>query len=286
VAQRLERSGYVEAVASARFPAVLRERFGHDAAKYVSYYQENFEYLHPVGVGIVVDDDVKRLGMSHRKVELLDTCVAMLEKVDRTDLALRILRRYTLGDFADAEGWRCWLVANRDRLFFTDVGGFKFMVAAESRSAPAVRDASKIIEEARGEPDNRRPVVARAKLSPSRVRGGSLDLLIQVQVAPIWFIHAAEGSTGPGIPTTLELSLPEGIEVDGDWVYPAPTRRPDGQAIYEGAIEFRRRLRINAGADFRRLKVRCELRYQVCDPLSCRPPTQLRLEAECKVSGI
>ena len=76
------------------------------------------------------------------------------------------------------------------------------------------------------------------------------------------------------------------MEVEGDWVYPDPTRRPDGQAIYEGAIEFRRRLRINAGADCRLLKVRCELRYQVCDPFSCRPPTKLRLEAEREVSGI
>ena len=72
----------------------------------------------------VVDEDAKGLGLSNRKVELLDRCVSMLERGDRPALARRLLRRYTTEDFADAEGWRSWLETHRRRLFFTDVGGF------------------------------------------------------------------------------------------------------------------------------------------------------------------
>ena len=33
------------------------------------------------------------------------------------------------GSFADSDGWRAWLAENREQIFFTDVGGYKFLVA-------------------------------------------------------------------------------------------------------------------------------------------------------------
>ena len=46
---------------------------------------------------------------------------------EQPELALRVLKRYTTEAFADAVGWRAWLDKTRDRLFFTDTGGYKFM---------------------------------------------------------------------------------------------------------------------------------------------------------------
>jgi hypothetical protein len=80
----------------------------------------------------VVDEDVKNLCLSNRKVEILDRCVRMLEEGDRSELALRILRRYTTENLQDASAWRAWLEEGRGRLFFTDVGGYKFLVAPAS----------------------------------------------------------------------------------------------------------------------------------------------------------
>jgi hypothetical protein len=112
------------------FPAGLRERFGTDAEKYIRFYRENLEYLRASHDGkISVDEDVKSLGLSNRKVELLDRCVSMLEKRENPELALRILGRYTNKTYSDAKDWKNWLDTNRSRLFFTDVGGFKFLVA-------------------------------------------------------------------------------------------------------------------------------------------------------------
>jgi hypothetical protein len=114
-------------------PEDPRKRFGTDGEKYRKYYQENLEYLHattPNGM-IDVDEEVKSLRLSNRKVELLDHCVSLLEKGENTDLALRVLKRYTGEKFAAAGEWKSWLEKNRGQLFFSDVGGFKFLVAPQ-----------------------------------------------------------------------------------------------------------------------------------------------------------
>lgn len=112
-------------------PADLRERFGTDSDKYLAYYRENLEFLRPAAADshqFIVDDDAKNVGSSNRKIELLDRCVSMLERNDQPELATRLLRRYTQEEFDTAQRWRDWLETNRKRLFFSDVGGFKFFV--------------------------------------------------------------------------------------------------------------------------------------------------------------
>src|SRR5437763_16402961 len=53
----------------------------------------------------------------------------MLEDDVQPIFASRILRLYTNESFRDARAWRGWLEESRGRLFFTDVGGYKFLVA-------------------------------------------------------------------------------------------------------------------------------------------------------------
>lgn len=125
-------AGYLKQISNEKFlnqlfPEDLRQRFGKDPEKYIAYYRENREYLHRAGNHVVVDEDVKKLGLSNRKVELLDRCVAMLEKGEQKELALRVLQRYTNEKFTEAGQWRAWLDKNGERLFFTDVGGYKFL---------------------------------------------------------------------------------------------------------------------------------------------------------------
>lgn len=88
-ARNLDRAGYDPALARRYFPAVLRECFGDDAARYVAYYRENLEYLRPAAVGFEVDEEVRSLGVSNRRIDFLDRCVSMLERGDRVDLAAR-----------------------------------------------------------------------------------------------------------------------------------------------------------------------------------------------------
>ncbi len=270
------------------FPEEVRRRFGNDWERYVRWVEDNLAYLRFEGESYnavpVVDEDVKSLGLSNRKVKLLDKCVAMLEQGDRPELARRILKRYTSLDFPDAKGWRSWLEKNRDCLFFTDAGGFKFMVAPRSMVISSRLPAGTIPGSSPKEPDAEDPVVAEAGLSPARVGPGAvLDLVIRVRTAPAWHIYAAGEQHGPGIPTTLSLKLPEGVKAEGEWVYPEPERGRDGQMIHQGTFEFRRHLRVGAGVAPGPLSVGCEFGYQTCDPHSCRPPRKVALEAGTEV---
>jgi hypothetical protein len=138
-------AGYLKSISDDNFlnqlfPEDLRKRFGKDPEKYLRYFRENLEYLHPSANHLVVDEDVNGLGVSNRKIELLDRCVSLLEKGGKTELGLRILKRYTNESFDDAKAWRAWLEKSRDRLFFTDVGGYKFLVAPDpvSKRGPSV----------------------------------------------------------------------------------------------------------------------------------------------------
>jgi hypothetical protein len=113
------------------FPQPLREKFGIEADKYIAYYKENLEYLRAGSERpphFTIDEDAKAVGPSNRSVELLERCVAQLEKHDQPERALRLLARYTQENFTTAGQWRAWLEANRGRLFFSDVGGYKFFV--------------------------------------------------------------------------------------------------------------------------------------------------------------
>jgi len=269
------------------FPADVRKRAAGDPGAYVAWVEENFEWLRPGPdhdgiLEIAIDSDVKSLGLSNHKVDLLDACVAMLERRDRPELAYRVLKRYTTEDFADSKGWRSWLVNHHDRLFFTEAGGYKFMVAPETVVSP-MRPARTPLSAIRS-PNRREPVVAETECSPTRVRAGDcLTLVVRVRTAPSWHITAVKGSKGPEVATSLSLTLPPSVEPDGDWSYPEPLPGANGHLSYAGTVEFRRRLRVNKRTEAGPIAVTCTLGYQACDPFSCRPPTEMVLEVKAEV---
>ncbi len=271
------------------FPEVVRTRAARDPNAYVAWIKENFEWLragpdHDGTIEIALDDDVKALGLSNHKIDLLDACVAMLERNDRIEMALRVLQRYTTVDFDDVKGWRAWLDANRDRLFFTESGGYKFMVAPQSVIVPSRKDRLPL--SVTDSPMQRMPVIAEASFSPDRVRrGDGVTFVVRVTIAPAWHISALQGSKGPKIATSLSLSLPRGIETDGDWTFPEPIPGSDGRLIHAGVVEFRRRLRVTEEFPTGAIAATCTLSYQACDRFSCRPPDQSLLEATAQAIG-
>lgn len=112
-------------------PPSVAGRFGFNGNAYVEYQLKQVEYLRAVPgkfFQYAVDPDARELGISNRDIRLLDKCVSMLERGDRPDLARRLLHRYTEENFTTAAEWRRWLEANRKKIFFTDLGGFHFLV--------------------------------------------------------------------------------------------------------------------------------------------------------------
>jgi len=107
------------------------ERFGTDAAAFQKYMTDNFGYLYcdpNKFFEYSIDEDVQRIGISNHDVKLLVKCIDMLKRNDQPDLALRVLKKYTAQNFTTAQQWNNWFSKNKNKLFFTETDGYKFMV--------------------------------------------------------------------------------------------------------------------------------------------------------------
>jgi hypothetical protein len=107
------------------FAPELYDRYGADSNSLAAYCKANLELIYWDGV-FRVDDELRSLGLaSNRKVETLERLFELRKDPARGELAQRLLNRYTDGrttfDFQNG----------RDRIYFSDVGGYKFFVVPE-----------------------------------------------------------------------------------------------------------------------------------------------------------
>jgi hypothetical protein len=107
------------------FPEELYEKYHSDPKGLATYYEENIEWVYRDRV-FKVDEELKALGLdSNRKVETLERIFELAKDTTQAATAKLLLSRYTDGhtafDFKNS----------RDRIFFTDVGGYKFRVVPE-----------------------------------------------------------------------------------------------------------------------------------------------------------
>lgn len=107
------------------------DKFGTDAEAFQKYMKANMGYIYCNPDGFYdysIDEDVQKIGVSNHSLKLLDTCVAMLKKGKESDLALRVLKRYTGENLITAKDWASWLSKNRNKLFFSETNGYRFMI--------------------------------------------------------------------------------------------------------------------------------------------------------------
>ena len=110
------------------FPTELWETYGSDPDGLVQYYKENLEFIYRDKV-FLIDSELKSLGLnSNRSVDSLEQLIGLLEDNTNADTAMRLLTRYTNQTFQNAEDWKQWFENNRDRIFFSDVGGYKYFI--------------------------------------------------------------------------------------------------------------------------------------------------------------
>ncbi len=262
------------------FPAEVNDRGTADPGAYLAWLAANDRWLIP-GVfdpsdasrTIRVDEDLKALGLDNREVATLDVCAGLLAQGDPTGRPLRILRRYSGLDFADAAGWKAWLDATRDRLVFTEVGGFRFVVA-DSAGDARPEAAERVALEPEGPPKPRfDPVRVSGTVEPARGSiGQEVTVTLALEIADRWHVAARAGKAGPEVPVYLRLALPEGLEPVGDWALPQAIFDAEGHGRHEGRAEFRRRVRVTAAAVPGLARVTPSANYQACDAGTCRPP--------------
>ncbi len=113
------------------FPPDLMSKYEGDPNGLVQYYRNDFELIYRDRT-FRIDSELKLLGMdSNRSLDTLERLIGLLQDDTHADTARRLLRRYTNQSFQSADDWKRWFENNRDRFFFSDVGGYKFLVIPE-----------------------------------------------------------------------------------------------------------------------------------------------------------
>jgi hypothetical protein len=100
------------------------------------YISANLEYLHNTKGGLDIDETLQRLRISNRSLDLLDLLDQRLRSNPQDPEANLLLRRYVRPEgFESPLAFTDWLARNRERLFFSDVGGFRWFArpAVQSR---------------------------------------------------------------------------------------------------------------------------------------------------------
>lgn len=114
-----------------QYPEKLYEKYGHDPNGLMQHYRENLEWVYRDRV-FEVDEELKGLGIdSNRKIESLQRLIKLLDEAQRAATARKLLTRYADRSFETSQQGRQWLAENKDRIYFTDVGGYKFKVVPQ-----------------------------------------------------------------------------------------------------------------------------------------------------------
>lgn len=223
------------------------------------------------------DEDVKSLGIPNDDKRLLDAAIRLLESGQDADRARRILTRYTLNDFATAEEWRAWYEKYKDKLFFTESGGWVFLVNSRE---PGVNDYTSFLERQAakqvpaGETTDRNPVAVTADVTV--MQDGSRMLNIKAVIHPGYHIYDKVAKGDPFIPTKVEVILPDGCTAVGELKRPeGGYYTSNGTTVYKDAVVFSQKFTGDAKGE-----VKCKVSYQCCDPTICFPPKT----EECSVT--
>ena len=111
-------------------PELLAKSKG-EAGALAKCYQDDLELIYRDKV-FRVDEDLRLLGLkSNRKLETLQRLIELLGDPRQGPAARKSLGRYTRESFETPGEWQTWFTKNRGRIFFTDVGGYKFLVRPE-----------------------------------------------------------------------------------------------------------------------------------------------------------
>lgn len=115
----------------ATFSRAWMEEYADNSKGMVKYMWDNFELLYADEV-FRVDEEIRSLGFrSNRSMSTLEKLIAMRSEAEHADLAQKLLIRYTEQEFATPAEWKRWYDANEGRIYFSDIGGYKFLVVPE-----------------------------------------------------------------------------------------------------------------------------------------------------------
>ena len=253
----------------------LFAKFGTDVAAYAKYYTENMPYFYGSvdGYDLQLDEDAKSLGIPNNDKRILDRAITMWEKGEDVEKARRLLCRYTLLRYDNPKEWRAWLKKYDKQLFFTESGGWLWLVNSQDSTTPGndysilkynEADAEKMakVNEATSI-DN--PVQLAAVVESS---GKEKTLVVKMKIHPGYHIYAIVSDKDPYIANTYDISVGADAKLVGELQKPAGRLlNSTGTVVYEGEVVFRQKF---TGVD--KGSITFTVNYQACDNHSCLQP--------------
>lgn len=261
-----------------RYEKEAYEILGEDLGAYPKYYSENRDYFYG-GKGsyvLTVDEDCKAWGIPNNDKRLLEKAISCLEKGEETDRAQRILDRYTMCTFETPAEWRKWYDTYEKDIFFTESGGWVFMIdgpatlpgndyharEAKAKESAGTAEASQATLKATSQQE---PVSVAARLVREE---GNNHIEVKVRIHAGFHIYGKVAASDPYIPVKIAASqLPQGVTADEPVM---PTAQPFGSAgttVYEGEKTFSLPLSGSGKGE-----VKCSVTWQCCDDHVCMPP--------------
>jgi hypothetical protein len=261
----------------------LFAQFGTDEKAYAKYYDENYDYFY-VNPGarsarLALDEDAKALGIPNFDHRILARCIADWERGENVDRARRVLDRYTLLDFGSPGEWRAWYEQNKSRLFFTESGGFVFMVNTRDPKVEgndyARKERSRAVREVDVSATDELNPVAIATAVVSR-RDGGRDLVVKLKIHPGYHLYSHVAEKHAFTPTRLTIDLPAGFSRVGELSQPGFKLVGNGSTgIYTEEAVFTQQI-TGSGAGEALVKIE----YQCCDAKICFPPVEQELRVK------
>lgn len=260
------------------------EMFGEDEKEIQEYYDHNRDYFYGGGkesYTITLDTDVKGLGFANNDIRLIDRAISLWEQGIQKARAKRILTRYTLCRFNTPQEWRQWFNTYKDRLFFTESGGWLWLVNSTDPSIPGndysvLKDVSQPQDsksKQQEQTSHENPVVASASYDASHKQ-----VVVSLRIHPGYHIYGKVSSKDPYIPTEIKINLTDGWQNDGN-LETSPVREfnTSGTTVYEGNALFRQKVR-GSGPGTANVIVS----WQCCDDHICMPPVEKQFSIQLR----
>lgn len=258
----------------------LYDKFGTDVSQYEKYYDENIPYFYGNldDYGLALDEDAKSLGITNSDKRLIDKAISLWESGEDVAKAKRILYRYTLLRYDDVKQWRKWYDKYRKKLFFTESGGWLWLVDDQDPATPgndySVLKRDEISEsemaQVKAQTTKEDPVQASCAINSS---GDERELVIRLKIHPGYHIYSVVSEKDPYIQTTFELKA-EGCQTVGELQKPGGRiLDSNGSIVWENEVVLKQKIKGKYG------KVSCSITYQACDNHACLMPTTKTVEA-------
>lgn len=264
----------------------LFDKFGTDTLAYARYYTTNAPYFHGSidDYGLTVDEDAKSLGLKVGSLKLLDKAISLWEKGDDNGMGQRLLYRYTLLRYDNARDFRAWYKKYAKKLFFTESGGWLYLVNDLDPATPGndysvlhyndVPEDKPELTQAATKDD---PVTVSAMVSDGD-NYGEQDIVVRVNVYPGFHIYDIVSAQDPYIQNEYSLKLEGNYETVGELQKPNGERLgTTGTIVFTGDNLLRQTIKGSGPG-----KATFTIRYQACDDHACLMPAEKTVTVELK----